>query len=285
MARRTRRKIELFEMSGHVMDRPLDYHRALALVHAEERGVTLEQGPDSLLALGPTEWREERLFLVIYEGPREALPLIFDYSIGEERYEQLQDSEFQATRTHALLDPDTRRATIEYNHRGAKADDVAYMIEDIISRRLAPDATFELTISAYASFGEAVSKFDRIRVASARFTRPNQSWDEHYEKFLDLASESDGQDAEVAVYARRKKSLSKNHGLVPFIVRIATTVTGVVKNARITGQKPDEGAETTVSLENHQIHQRVQVPMEEGGHVSSEAIAEHLEELLRDEDE
>ena len=87
---------------------------------------------DRLLALPSMRLRaKDRIVeFVAYEGPVGVNPLIYDASTGTERFEPLTGKQVIATRTYGVVDLTYHETIIEYNHRGAKAHDIAMLLEE-----------------------------------------------------------------------------------------------------------------------------------------------------------
>ena len=182
-----------------------------------------------------------------------------------------------------MVDPARRRAVVEYNHRGAKASHIAQVLERF-GREIyrLPNLEFDFAPHISEEFIEAIERFGRIRLATARLVRPNPGWDEHYASFMGLATDSEARTIEVEVTASRGGSLSSARGLVAHVKRLARERFPSLKSARVEGYREGENQPATVSLQNHVEHQRVNVRKHESGHVDDEDIEEKMEAYLRD---
>jgi hypothetical protein len=221
------------------------------------------------------------VWLVAYEGDEGVNPLIFNTANATERVQRLRSGEVVAHKTHAMIDLASRQAIVEYNHRGAKAHDLATVLEEQ-ARDALQDQSFvtELNPVADESFAEALGRFGRIRVASIRVARPNVDWTDHYNHLTEVARDSNARTMELSLTANRASSLSTAGGVVRFIRDLAHDTLSMFKGARITGTREGESAETTISLANHIEHQKVSVRMTESGHVDDMDIKQKIEAYL-----
>jgi hypothetical protein len=220
------------------------------------------------------------VLLTAYEG-EEGNPLFFNFENATERIEQLATGEKLARKTHCAIDITSREAAVEYNHRGAKASDIADALAIIGGRLMQwPDLEVDLTPVIDQSFLQAINSFSRIRVATVKMVRPNQDWTDHANHLTALADDSRGHFIEVTVNAHRERGLNERRGVVGFIRYMARELLPSLKDAKVIGTRQDEDAETTVSLQNHIAHQRVSVGMTDDGHVNDGDINEGLIRFL-----
>src|SRR5688572_6079155 len=90
----------------------------------------LELG-DKLVGIPRFEIKGKRAFLVAYTGEKGLLPLIFNSAQASERIGNLRQDEVLATRTHGLVNWQRRECIIEFNLHGAKANDIAIVLEHV----------------------------------------------------------------------------------------------------------------------------------------------------------
>jgi hypothetical protein len=220
--------------------------------------------------------------LQAYEGAPDVQPLIYDADEGSERIARVRDSEVVATKTHAFFDMSTREVVIEYNHRGAKAQDIAAVLGAAARRIPAWQGVYvDLVPQIDRAFIDELDRFDRIRLASVRLARPNVDWSDFRNKFNEFAADSNAQSGQVEMNAGRGESLSKDDGVVSALREIAQADVGVVKNAVIRGTRPGESAETSLTLHDHKAHQRVSARTDEHGHVDDQDIESKLRSFAR----
>jgi hypothetical protein len=279
----TTRKLEVWSVHafrGPKSDQPVDYEdffERLADLSPEARVLSEE---DKLVAIPRLDVVDQLVWLTAYEGSRGLNPLIFNTTSAQERIERLSAGEILATKTHAVINLKTRDTIIEYNHRGAKAADIERVLEAAGRAATGWDGLkVDLTPVVATSFVEEIDRFARIRVASARLVRPNVGWSDWEDKLTESADESGAQAVQVEYTAPRGESISKQSGVVPFIKRLSTARRSPLKGASVTGRRPDEAAETTVSSTNYIEHQRTAVRLDADGHVDDADIDRHLKEF------
>lgn len=276
---RTSRKLEVFKVSAHFgknSKENVNYNRLFQAISQTTRAQRAVNISGKSVALPEFRIDENIVVLTAYEG-EEGNPLIFDFVNATERIEELHRGEKLATKTHAVINTSTREAIVEYNQRGAKASDIAEALR-AISRKLTgwPDLEIEFSPVVEQSFIEAINSFRRIREATVKIVRPNQDWTDYATHLTDFAKESDAHLIEVTANARRAETLNKRSGIMEFIRRIVGSDKHSVKSAKVTGTRPDEEAETTVSSTKHLAHQKVNVEMTKDGLVSDPDINNRL---------
>lgn len=203
-------------------------------------------------------------------------PLIYDYETGDERIEELGDSEVVATRTHLAYIRSTREVIIEYNHRGAKATDLIRLLNALSDRFLDVRTEFELTPVVDRGFIQEVDDFERILNASVTIARPNPDWTDWADHLADVADASDGQQITVNVSAGRGGSLDESNGVMAIIRGLVASGLAVIKTARVEGYRMGEEAKTSVSLSRHVEHQSVEVDRASNGAVDSGSMEQEL---------
>lgn len=282
-ARYTERKLYLYALHAHVNGEALkDYVELFQRLAGRSVRARSERTADRLVAIRRLTLDRQRAHLTAYEGPIGISPLIFDLSTDEERIEQLSAREVVATRTHAIIDLATRHAVVEYNHRGAKAADIARVLE-AAGRRIAPYRRLHIELAPVPSpdFAKSIDEFEVIKVASLNMVRPNLNWVAEKDHADALADESNGQRVVVSVFAGRGESLNKRRGLVRLIKSLGRERRSALKDASVTGRRPGEHADTTVSLERHLEHRVARVQLGEGGHPTTASVERRIDEFLR----
>jgi hypothetical protein len=278
----TTRKLEVWTLHAHVGNKPAgDYVAMFDAIAAVEPSLRQWETAEKVIALPKLEVDDGIVYLTAYEGPR-GHPIIFDTESNAERREALQPGEIVATRTHALIDVQRREAIVEYNHRGAKANDIAVVLG--AAGRHAPDwqaLHVELSPKVDRSFVEGIDSFERIRVAGLRIIRPNFDWTKWHDTFSDTAADSDAQTAQAEFTARRGQSLSKTKGIVPFIKQRSEDMKATLKSAFVVGRREGENAESTLSLNDHKEQVRVNVRMTQNKDIDEADIRRHLAEYAR----
>jgi hypothetical protein len=186
-----------------------------------------------------------------------------------------------ATRTHAVVNLKNRDVAVEYNHRGAKARDIAHLLAVAGRRRLKwKDLNVELAPVAAPDFAKQIDDFDTIKLASLNIVRPNLNWNKEKRHADALADESNGQRVEIAVFAGFGDGLAKRKGIVALIKGLSREQRSNLRNATVTGRKKGEHSDTRISLERHLEQRNVRVKLGEGGHPQTASVERRLIEFL-----
>jgi hypothetical protein len=280
----TTRKLEVWAIHAHRDRRgEVDYRqlfRDLAKLDPTER---IHTTSDKVIALPSiTVYKSGLVRLQVYEGPRDTQPLVYDTEDGSERLATTRATEVVTTKTHAYVDTETREAIIEYNHRGAKAHDVAVVL-GAVGRTLSQwrGLYVELAPQIDREFVEELERFERIRSASVRLSRPNVDWTDFSNNFTAFAADSDAQSGQVEMNAQRGKSLSKTGGIVAALRRVARAHKSSVQSATVRGIREGEAAETSLSLNDYKAHQKVSVRKDESGQVADDDIEDKIRSFAR----
>jgi hypothetical protein len=275
------RKLEAYSLHLRNDDAPVDYAQVLGVIASAPIDARQFQAGDKLVSLPSVVPTADIVELTAYEGPVGVNPLIFDAGTGAERYEALDDDQIIATRTYAIFDLSAKEAIIEFNQRGAKARDIAEVLEDT-GRRFGIGERFsvELVPAADASFLEALDRFGRIKVARIRVAEPNFDWHDNFENLNMVGSESHARSVELVAVANRNDSLAKDRGAVNYIRQMILAGVRNLKGASVQGVRLGETADTTISLANFVQHQKVNVRVDQHGHVVGQEIKTKLREYL-----
>jgi len=277
----TARKLEVYSLHASTDGGQVAYSslfRVLASTPPENRA---QVRGDGLVALPTLTLSRGSAWLIADEGAVGVNPLIFNSLQARERIQRLRSGEIVAHKTHALIDLNSRQGIIEYNHRGAKATDLAAVIEETARQDTRfQSLTVELNPVADEEFVRAIDRFKRIRVASLRVARPNPDWTDYYNHLTALANESDARTVEVTLNGERGDSLPLNKRVVGIIKDLVAAATPILKGASLSGMRRGEAAETTISLANHIEHQRVSVRLTDDGHVRDDDIRARMQDYL-----
>jgi hypothetical protein len=279
----TTRKLEVWAIHAHRDGGEVDYRqlfRDLAKLDPTKR---IHTTSDKVVALPViTVYKTGLVKIQAYEGPRDTQPLVYDTEDGSEYLATTRSTEVVTTKTHAYVDIKTREAVIEYNHRGAKAHDIAVVL-GTVGRRMSGwrGLYVELVPQIDHEFVDELDRFERIRSASVRLTRPNIDWTDFSNDFTALAADSDAQSGQVEMNARRSKSLSKTGGIVAALRRVAGVDRASVQSATIRGTRDGEAAETSLSLNDYKAHQKVTVRKDESGQVADDDIEAKIRSFIR----
>lgn len=163
------------------------------------------------------------------------------------------------TRLVVSLDDDERIVALESTRGGVTPLLLERYLERVRLDRFR-ERTADITPLASSSFLEEVEAFERIRLAAVEVSRPNYDWSDHANNLYQLADESGAQSSTTEVKAPRGESLNKNGGLVKVIRDVASAANASIQNAQITGRKPGDVNDQTVSLEKHQ--ERASIPVD-----------------------
>jgi hypothetical protein len=170
---------------------------------------------------------------------------------------------------------------VEFNGRGAKAHDIAELLQTIGSA--APGnhgLQLDFNPKAGDDFIREIERFGRIRVAALKLSRPNFNWTDHRSHLTDIADQSNGHVIDVSVFAARDQSLEQNRGMVRYIKTLVRDPLSMFKGASVTGVRTNEDAETSVSLSRFIEHRNVKVRRAASGHVVDADIEEEMLEYL-----
>jgi hypothetical protein len=275
----TTRKLEVWSVHARLGDEPVpDYADMLTALSTLDPTERKWESEDKVVALPLLTVRNQVATLIAYEGPR-GQPIIFDTEDGTERSQPLAPGEIVATKTHAVIDIARREAIIEYNHRGARAADIAVVL-GVSGRQIRgwSGLFVDLVPKVDRSFVEGLEAFDRVRVAGFAVSRPNTDWTQWDDVFARSAADSGAHSAQVEYRAPRGRSLHQGSGVVRFIRE--RTVDGIasLKSAFVTGTRHGESAETRITTGDHKEHQRVAVRLDPEGKVQDADIERRLAE-------
>lgn len=278
----TSRRLEVFLLHGHQHGIVIDYRALFEYLATIAPAARARQASGKLYALPTIEIEGDRVRLIAYEGPIGESPLIYNRLNAQERIERLASGEVVARKTHALLNLVNRELIVEYNFRGAKATDIAWLCEMLAIGHSDWDGLdLSATPMIEPSFLEALNKFRVIKIASVKVARPNQNWNADLKNMLgEMASDSDARMADVTLYASRKGTLSMTKGLVTYIKQMVSSVLPSIAGASISGIREGETADSTISLNKHLQAQTVRVRLNDDGYVDDQDIEDKIRDYL-----
>jgi hypothetical protein len=278
-----RRKLELYLLSGHQHEQPIDYpalFQYLAEIPAQSRTRLLY---DRMIALGEVGIYDDLVKIIAYEGSEREFPLIYNRTSALERFETLSAGEILARKTRALLDLVTREMAIEYNHRGAKAVDIVNLCQYLARQDRRWDA-LDLTVVPVPqrTFLDAIDRFSVIKSATIKVVEPNQDWTRDYKNLLSQMSDDSGAGSgDITLHARRKGTLSKTRGIIAYLRDLAFgRAASAVEGATVTGIREGETAESSVSLKKHVESRTVTPRLLPSGQVDEGDVEIKLREYL-----
>jgi hypothetical protein len=285
MPNRTKaRKLEVFRLHCRDGENVVDYEDAFTRIARAKPSVRQFEDGDRLLALPRLRFQDVRKLIefIAYEGPVGVNPLIFDAGTGNERFEPLTDSQVVATRTYGLIDVRRREAIIEYNQRGAKANDIAELLERT-GRKVGFTQQFAVELNPVVDedFLAALGRFNRIKLAQMKVARPNFDWSDNYNGLNQVGAESRGRTVELTVTAHRNDSLSRRTGIIQYIREMIQEGVTSLKGASVVGVRGGETSATRISLANYTVHQKTPVAVDGNGHVISQDIQAKIRDVHR----
>jgi hypothetical protein len=278
----TTRKLQVFAMHAHIGGNALgdykDLFECLANLKPEQRIMEMNE---TIVAMPVVDIvKDEYLYFIVYEGEKDVHPIIYDTGKAKARVQDLISGEVVATKTHGIIDFVNRQVIVEYTFRGAKAKDVAGLVETCIPPNHGKYSNLNLEFApvAEATFSSAINKFERIKMASLKVAKSNPGWTDHSDNLSKLADDSDGQLINVEVIAGRKESLSSRKGIIQYIKEFAKNPLSSIKSAKVIGTREGESTQTTISLENYIEHSKVSVKLTDKGHVDDGDIKQKLKD-------
>lgn len=288
MVRWTTRKFEEYVLHAHVRERAIDSYDELigsieAIPPIERRAWVGRK----LVAI-PRIWRfdESRVAFVVYEGD-ESWPLIYDHAVGSEYLVELDDSEVVVQKTYAVFNSASRRCVVMYNHYGAKARDIAILLQTL-ARRVPHWAYMDIELVPVISsdFVVAINQLERIRQAAVTLVRPNFDWTDYADDLIESIGErSNAALVEVTASTRRNEDLNRDDGILQFVKRLATAEHPNLKNASIVGRRPGEAVESKIWLRDFVESRKARLPLDEHGQLLEQSVLHTLEsEALPDQE-
>lgn len=217
-------------------------------------------------------------------GEQDMPALFYDPDTGEESLSTPDGRRFAANANWVYVDLTGRVAAIERRRPGVAVGVMARALSHLGSELgiAGGRVTFDLNPVVAKTFSDAVEDFERIRQASIVLARPNFNWADNAGDLTGYADESNADDVEVAMSARRGESLSKDHGIISDILNVTKAVLGPVKNLRVVGRRTGETKETAISLKRHQEKRSFPVPTVPNLQAEREGFEQTAAEFVRD---
>lgn len=277
MARPAFKKLELFAIHGVVGEEGVDYEALFEILLDKQEALQVEKGVQVVVA---SEYYVDGdfVFMRVDEGDRGVFPLIVNPDTRRERLAELSERELVANCTHCAFDLGERLAAVEYNQRGAKANDIARLIEaSVADEQDFEGMSFTLSPVPDGEFLQALEKFGRIQLASLKVNVPNNTWTDHYNDLSSIGAESRGRDVTLIISAMPKSSLDKRKGIIGALRTIIKQRLPYLRSAAIVGNRVGETADTRISLSKYTVHQKVKVEVD----ASNRARSSQMYDLLR----
>lgn len=228
---------------------------------AKAQGVELEVSADYTIVLDALRVLDGGVIeIVLLGGDRNAQTVFYDRVEGGAVVESSSDFRWAAKPTRVVVDltGDNRIVGLESTRGGVTPALFERYLERIELSEFS-SRSVDITPLASESFLDEIEDFERIRLASVEVTRPNLDWDDQANHLYELADESGAQSSTAEVKAPRGESLNKHRGLLGVIRQVASNSNPSIKNAKITGRKPGDVNDRTVSLSRHQEKSSVEV--------------------------
>lgn len=224
-------------------------------------GSEVEVAPDYTVVMQDPSFADPTSFqFVLYGGDPAGQVVFYDLSEGGPVVEAATKSRWSAKATRVLVEFDTDRRVVALE--SSRGGVTALLLERFLERVSLPDfpeRRVEITPLASRSFLQEIDEFERIRLASIEVARPNYDWIDHANKLYQLAEESNAESSVAGVKAARGESLAKESGLVSVIRKVFSKANPSIRNAKITGRKPGDVVDKTISLDQHQERSAVTV--------------------------
>jgi hypothetical protein len=275
------RKLQLFSLHARTEAGPVDYQTLFTFVGGLGPTERARIVGGRMVALAPLRIEGNRVWLHAYEGDIKTDPMFLNIFSGQEHPGKLEPNDVLVQKTHVVIDMGSRNIIVEFNGRGAKAHDIAELLQTI--GLAAPEyqgLEVDFNPKAGEDFIREIERFGRIRIAALKLSRPNFNWTDHRSHLTDLADQSNGHVIDVSVFAARDESLEQNRGMVRYIKTLVRDRLSMFKGASVTGVRTNENAETTVSLARFIEHRNVKVRRAASGHVVDADIEEEMLDYL-----
>jgi hypothetical protein len=261
-------KLEAFAIHGHQGDIPVEYDALFAAIAEIESNQRRDQVGDRVTALPVFRRENNRYYLAAHVGTADASYLLLDLEDGTEEERPLEPGKIVTRKTLGLIDPVKRIAVVQFVQQGARAGQIALLLEKL-ARRADPERYSELSLEftplPAEEFLEALAEFSTIKSASLRFARPNYDWEEYGETFQTLGQESGANTLEVQASARRNGSLNKDGGIIGLLRDVVRKGRSMLKTATVTGNTPDAAGIVTLRLDKHIETMQAEVPVTSSG--------------------
>ena len=278
------RTLNAYFLHGHVGTAPVeDYAKLFKVLDGIDPKERIRINEGRVLAVRQTYVSKTKFAFDVSEGDLGISPIIFNTLSQEERIEQLEKGEVIVTKTHGAVDFSTRNVVIEYNHRGAKADDIFdYFTELLLKHTALAELNLELVPVPGTGFIEAVESLKRIRAAEVRIVKPNIDWTDAEDALTDLAGDSGAQNIDLQLSAPRNGSLERDSGIIKTLKETAQKGLKIFKKAVIRGNMNDAKVEEAVSLEHYQDNRKKRYRKSSDGHIDSGQIQAEITSYIGD---
>lgn len=262
---------------------PIDYEdffRRLAAVPALSRQIGVGDEVVALTAavgLGDGSWA-----LRFVAGLSGAPPLFYDPATGEETYGSTSAG-FVARASWAVVSPRTRIAITERRRPGVAPSLMARALSHLGRQlNLEEQLSMEWLPIVSESFLDELERYERIRRAAVTVSRPNYNWADSATELTNYADESNADDVELQLSARRGESLEKQKGIISDIRAMVRNRFSPLKNLKIVGRRSGEQRETALSLNRYQERAFFDVPSDADPATERDAFISRSLDLVGD---
>lgn len=128
-------KLEAFAIHGHLGDIPLDYEALFAAVADMDPSQRRDQVGDRVTALPVFRREDDRFYFAAHVGSADASYLLLDLEEGTEEERPLEPGKIVTRKTLGLIDPSKRVAVVQFVQQGARAGQIALLLEKLARRR------------------------------------------------------------------------------------------------------------------------------------------------------
>jgi hypothetical protein len=261
-------KLEAFAIHGHLGDIPLDYEALFAAVADMDPSQRRDQVGDRVTALPVFRREDDRFYFAAHVGSADASYLLLDLEEGTEEERPLEPGKIVTRKTLGLIDPSKRVAVVQFVQQGARAGQIALLLEKLARRRYPEEyaeLSLEFTPVPAEEFLEALAEFYTIKSASLRFARPNYDWEDYGATFQTLGQESGASTLEVQASARRNGTLNKDGGIIGLLRDVVQKGRSMLKTANVTGNTATAAGLVTLRLDKHIETKQAEVPITSSG--------------------
>lgn len=261
------KKLQVFSISAHIEGHDeVDYFDLFQKIRQVPTANRLHAFRNRQVAI--PQYRIDNtglLALIAYEGEVGVNPLIYDTQRASARIEQLRANEILAEKTHGLIDITNREAIIAYNHKGAKAGDIAEVCENVAQNQYHAGVQVIFSPVVEQRFIEQLRSLRRVRLAYMKMGQPNPGWTDEVNSLAALGQESRARYVDVEVVAQPRDTLPGDTGIVAFIKSLVRRPNPAVMDAHVIGSRDTDDGEVKISIENFIQSKQVRVQVREGG--------------------
>ncbi|MBN9658392.1 MAG: hypothetical protein J0H49_09445 [Acidobacteria bacterium] len=278
-------KLEAFAIHGHLGNVPVDYEALFSAIADMDPVERKDQVGDRVTVLPVFRREDDRYYFAAHVGTADASFLLLDLRAGTEEERALEPGKIVTRKTLGLVDPRKRVAVVQFVQQGARAGQIAMLLEKL-ARRINPveyaELSLEFTPVPAEEFLEALAEFDTIKSASMRFARPNYDWEDYGATFQTLGQESGASALEVQASARRNGSLNKDGGIIGLLRDVVRKGRSMLKTATVTGNTASAAGLVTLRLDKHIETKQAEVPSTSSGQPAEAEVHKLAKQFLEE---